>query len=271
MKGKLTETTDNRAGEIQDLHRIEEESKQQELPKQEKVFSVAKRVRSRLTNLPDPTHPPLGFVPGRGFDVVFPFIRLPELRPALNGDWVQFGSPAFEPNLLYYGDNLQVLRTLPSESIDLIYIDPPFFSGEQYNVVWGDANEVRTFNDIWDGGLDTYLIWLNARLWEMRRVLKSTGSIYVHCDWHASHYIKAEMDKIFGYENFRNDIVWYYRRWTGESQNFLKMHDVILFYSKTDKYYFQPLYTAYTGESAFRKQHYHTRIKGDDVYVTSVD
>jgi hypothetical protein len=147
-----------------DLHQIQKESEKQELPKQDKVFSIAKRVRSRLTNLPDAAHPPLGFVSGRGFDVVFPFIRLPELRPTLNGDWVQFGSPELQPNLLYYGDNLQVLRTLPSESIDLIYIDPPFFSGEEYNVAWGDANEVRTFNDIWDGGLDTYLIWLNARL-----------------------------------------------------------------------------------------------------------
>ncbi|MBI3990508.1 MAG: hypothetical protein HY347_12935, partial [candidate division NC10 bacterium] len=67
------------------LRRIQEDSAKQALPEQEKVFAVAKRVRSRLNNLPDPTHPPLGFVPGRGFDVVFPFIRLPELRPTLNG------------------------------------------------------------------------------------------------------------------------------------------------------------------------------------------
>lgn len=220
-----------------DLHRIQEGSEKQELPKQEQVFAIAKRVRSRLTHLPDPTHPPLAFVPGRGFDVVFPFIRLPELRPTLNGDWVQFGSPRLLPNPLYYGDNLQVLRTLPSESIDLIYIDPPFFSGEEYNVIWGDANEVRTFSDIWDGGLDTYLIWLNARLWEMRRVLKSTGSIYVHCDWHASHYIKAEMDKIFGYENFRNEVIW--QRKTGRvdsTRTMGRQTDTILFYTKSDKF-----------------------------------
>ena len=217
-----------------DLHQIQKESEKQELPKQEKVFSIAKRVRSRLTHLPDPTHPPLGFVPGRGFDVVFPFIRLPELRPALNGDWVQFGSPELEPNRLYYGDNLQVLRTLPSESIDLIYIDPPFFSGEEYNVVWGDANEVRTFNDIWDGGLDTYLIWLNARLWEMRRILKSTGSIVVHCDWHAGHYIKGELDKIFGYDNFRNEIVWFYKGADNSRGNFPRKHDTLFWYAKTE-------------------------------------
>ena len=176
-------------------------------------------------------------MPGRGFDVVFPFIKLPHLAPDLNGDWVQFGSPDLEPNRLYYGDNLQVLRTLPSRSIDLIYIDPPFFSGAEYNVIWGDTNEVRTFSDIWEGGLDTYLIWLNARLWEMRRVLKDTGSIYVHCDWHASHYIKAEMDKVFGYDNFLNEISW--RRTTTKNdylqgaENWARVHDVLLFYRKS--------------------------------------
>lgn len=91
------------AVEVGDLHRIEEESKQQELPKQEQVFAIAKRVRSRLTHLPDPIRPPLGFVPGRGFDVVFPFIRLPELRPTLNGDWVQLGSRLAAQSALLWG------------------------------------------------------------------------------------------------------------------------------------------------------------------------
>ena len=95
------------------------------------------------------------------------------------------------------------MRTLPSESVDLVYIDPPFFSNRVYNVIWGDEHEKRSFSDIWEGGLDGYLIWLNARLYEMKRLLKPTGSIYVHCDWHASHYIKVEMDKIFGYDKFR--------------------------------------------------------------------
>ena len=217
-----------------DLDAIQADSEKQALPEQEKLFRVAPRVRSKLNNLPDPAKPPLGFVPGRGFDVVFPFIKLPHLAPDLNGDWVQFGSPNLEPNRLYYGDNLQVLRTLPSNSIDLIYIDPPFFSGAEYNVIWGDTNEVRTFSDIWEGGLDTYLIWLNARLWEMRRVLRATGAIYVHCDWHASHYIKAEMDKIFGYENFRDEIVW--QRATAKalmSRQLPNNHDVLLGYKKS--------------------------------------
>lgn len=233
-----------------DLDAIQADSETQRLPDQEKVFRVARRVRSKLNNLPDPTHPPLGMVPGRGYDVVFPFIKLPHLAPNLNGDWVQFGSPDLEPNRLYYGDNLQVLRTLPSNSIDLIYIDPPFFSGADYNVIWGDTNEVRTFSDIWEGGLDTYLIWLNARLWEMRRVLKATGSIYVHCDWHASHYIKAEMDKTFGYETFRNEIAWQRAAVKGDvRRKYGSNHDILLVYGKSSATYFQPVFS--DGDEAY--------------------
>jgi len=226
-----------------DLDAIQADSEKQALPDQEKFFRIAPRVRSKLNNLPDAAKPPLGFVPGRGFDVVFPFIKLPHLAPNLNGDWVQFGSPDLEPNRLYYGDNLQVLRTLPSNSIDLIYIDPPFFSGADYNVIWGDTNEVRTFSDIWEGGLDTYLIWLNARLWEMKRVLKASGSMFVHCDWHASHYIKAEMDKIFGYVQFGNEIFWR-RDVAGKgakrvSRQWPRNVDTILAYTKGEEWHFE--------------------------------
>lgn len=126
------------------------------------------------------------------------------------------------------------MRQLPSESIDLIYIDPPFFSNRTYNVIWGDDNEERSFSDIWEGGLDGYLVWLNARLYEMKRLLKKTGSIYVHCDWHASHYIKVEMDKIFGHENFQNEIVWCYTGPSNTTRWFPRKHDTILFYKKSN-------------------------------------
>ncbi len=86
--------------------------------------------------------------------------------------------------------------------------------------------------------MPSYLAWLNARLWEMKRVLRNTGSIYVHCDWHASHYIKCEMDKIFGYDNFRNEVVWCYDKWVSPSGDFQKNHDVILRYSKTGSFIF---------------------------------
>ena len=119
-----------------------------------------------------------------------------------------------------------------SESIDLIYIDPPFFSGRQYNVIFGDQNELRSFSDIWEGGMPGYLIWLNARLYEMKRLLKKTGSLFVHCDHHASHYIKVEMDKIFGHENLRNEIIWCYRQGGRSKVEFPKKHDTLLWYSR---------------------------------------
>jgi DNA modification methylase len=136
-------------------------------------------------------------------------------------------------NRLFFGDNLHVMRQLPSSSIDLIYIDPPFFSGRNYNVIFGDKNEVRSFSDIWEGGMPGYLVWLNARLYEMKRLLKSAGSVFVHCDWHASHYIKVEMDKIFGYGQFQNEIVWCYSQGGRSLSHFPRKHDVILWYSKS--------------------------------------
>lgn len=141
-------------------------------------------------------------------------------------------------NRLFFGDNLHVMRQLPSDSIDLIYIDPPFFSGRNYNVIFGDKNEVRSFSDIWEGGMPGYLVWLNARLWEMKRLLKPTGTIYVHLDWHASHYVKVEMDKIFGHDNFRNEIVWCYSGGGVPKKDFAKKHDIILRYSKSENYKF---------------------------------
>lgn len=132
-------------------------------------------------------------------------------------------------NRLFFGDNLHIMRQLPSESIDLIYIDPPFFSGRNY----GDKNEVRSFSDIWEGGMPGYLVWLNARLYEMKRLLKKTGSVFVHLDWHASHYVKVEMDRIFGYDKFRNNIVWCYNRMADSRiRNFSRSHDSILFYAR---------------------------------------
>jgi len=141
-------------------------------------------------------------------------------------------------NRLFFGDNLHIMRQLPSSSIDLIYIDPPFFSGRNYNVIFGDKNEVRSFSDIWEGGMPGYLVWLNVRLYEMKRLLKNTGSIYVHLDWHASHYVKVEMDKIFGAENFRNEIIWKYDIGSAPKTTFPRKHDVILRYAKTENAFF---------------------------------
>jgi len=226
--------------DYQNLQKIQKESTEQVLPQQKKVLSAADKIRRKTSNLPDPTHPPMGWKDGKGYDHIFPWIHLPRLHPKNHGDTVIFNDQKSPANLLMLGDNLEVLRTLPTESIDLIYIDPPFFSGRNYNVIWGDTNEVRSFYDVWEGGIDSYLVWLNARLWEMRRVLKKTGSIYVHCDWHASHYIKTEMDKIFGYDNFLNEIIWHYQTGGASKEHYSRKHDIILFYSKTTDKNFYP-------------------------------
>ncbi|MBU4480851.1 site-specific DNA-methyltransferase, partial [Patescibacteria group bacterium] len=224
-----------------DLQKIQKESTEQVLPQQKKVLSASDKIRRKTSNLPDPAHPPMGWQDNKGYDHIFPWIHLPRLHPLNHGDTVIFNAPEKPANQLILGDNLEVLRTLPSESIGLIYIDPPFFSGRNYNVIWGDTNEVRSFYDIWEGGIDSYLVWLNARIWEMRRVLKKTGSVYVHCDWHASHYIKTEMDKIFGYDNFKNELVWHYDIGTGPKKDFKKKHDIILRYTKTEDYNFNQI------------------------------
>jgi len=127
--------------------------------------------------------------------------------------------------ITYEGDNLAIMRELQSESIDLIYIDPPYFSQRNY----GD------FDDRWKS-MQHYLDFMVERLKEMHRLLKPTGSIYVHLDWHAVHYVKVEMDKIFGAQNFQNEIVWCYETAGKSKKSFSKKHDTILFYSKSKEY-----------------------------------
>lgn len=134
-------------------------------------------------------------------------------------------------NQLFHGDNLPVMRQLPSETIDLIYVDPPFFSGRHYS----DKSGVRCFSDIWEGGMSSYLVWLNARLYEMKRLLKPVGSIYVHLDWHAVHYVKVEMDKIFGVENFQNELIWHFQTGGASKSRYSRKHNNILWYSHSTK------------------------------------
>ena len=158
-------------------------------------------------------------------------------------------------NVLYFGDNLEVIhKYVPDNSIDLIYIDPPFFSSKAYEIIYGDAKEVRMFEDRWKGDVYHYVNWMEPRLAQMHRVLKSTGTIYVHLDWHAVHYIKIAMDRIFGYNNFLNDLVWHYKRWPTKSKRLQKMHDTILTYQKSDNPYrhFNVLYRS-RAESTIRR------------------
>jgi len=146
----------------------------------------------------------------------------------------------FSKNLLICGDNLKALDDLKKQRIkaDLIYLDPPFFSNKHYEVVWGDEAEVRSFKDRWAGGVNVYIEWMRERVVKMYETLKDTGSLYLHCDWHASHYLKVMLDEVFGYRNFRNEIIWYYSVGGKSKRQWAKKHDVIFFYTKTKQWIF---------------------------------
>ena len=183
---------------------------------------------------------------------------------------------------LFYGDNLDVMRRhVADASVDLVYLDPPFQSGKTYNVIFEAhgskaSAQIQAFDDTWKWGIEAeaayqetverggaiavtlralrqmlresdmmaYLCMMAPRLVELRRVLKDTGCLYLHCDPTASHYLKILLDAIFGAACFRNEVIWRYRRWPTTSRQFQKMHDVLLFYSRssTGEHKFQALY-----------------------------
>jgi len=143
-------------------------------------------------------------------------------------------------NRLILGDNLKILKELEKESVDLIYLDPPFFSNRNYEVIWGDKGEIRSFQDRWSGGVENYIAWLKERVAQMYRVLKDTGSLYLHCDWHANAYIRVHiLDAIFGYPCFRNEIVWKRTTTHNDSKQGAKHYgrviDTIFYYVKQPK------------------------------------
>lgn len=152
-----------------------------------------------------------------------------------------------EINKLILGDNLEILKTIDSESVDLIYLDPPFFSNRTYEIIWGDSGEVRSFEDRFSGGIDHYIAWLKERVIEMHRILKPTGSIFLHCDWHANAYIRVEiLDKIFGYQNFRNEIIWKRNSAHNSADKCGVIHDNIFYYQKSNSHKWNLIYQKYS-------------------------
>lgn len=176
----------------------------------------------------------------------------------------------WKTNKLICGDNLEEISKLPKESVDLIYIDPPFFTHKQYEVVWGDEAEVRSYKDRWEGGIEHYISWLKPRVQAMYEVLKSTGSFYLHCDWHANAHIRIMLDEIFGKENFQNEIVWYYRGGGISKERFGRRHDTIYFYTKSNKWTFNPdeVRTPYSEETLERLKYKARAFRGERVYET---
>ena len=181
---------------------------------------------------------------------------------------------------MWTGDNLDIMRGMNSDSVDLIYLDPPFNSKHDYAAPIGseaagaEFKDTWTLNDIaveWHGLIAeknpelykvidatmtksdrAYIIYMAIRLLEMRRILKSTGSIYLHCDPTMSHYLKLVMDAIFGRKNFRNEIVWSYQRWTGATRYFQRMHDIVLMFARSRESTFNQLLEPHSPKGLFR-------------------
>ena len=162
-------------------------------------------------------------------------------------------------NRIFWGDNLQVMAHLQKEfrgKIDLIYIDPPFDSKADYKkrielrgqAVVNDSSvfEEKQYGDIWTNG--DYLQFMYERLTLMRELMSDKGSIYVHCDWHKSHYLRLILDEIFGNDNFRNEIIWKRGNHKKADKIFAWEHDTLFFYTKSERYVFNPIYTEYTKE-----------------------
>ena len=141
--------------------------------------------------------------------------------------------------MLHCGDNLEIMRSMDDGCIDLIATDPPFNTGKD----WG------AFDDRWEGGMKGYLKFMEPRLVEMHRLLKDTGSIYLHCDPNASHYLKVMMDTIFGMKHFRNEIVWKSQHASHcDAIAYGKIHDIIFYYSKGKLFTRNKQYTPYSEE-----------------------
>jgi DNA modification methylase len=146
-------------------------------------------------------------------------------------------------NKLFWGENIEVLSYLLNkfeDKIDLIYVDPPFFSGIDYKIEITENDKIFddiAYHDHWEKDLDSYLQMLYERILLFKKLLSHTGLLFIHLDWHASHYIRLILDEVFGDTIFLNDIVWYYyNKYSSGKKNLPRAHDDILVYSKSSKY-----------------------------------
>ena len=211
-------------------------------------------------------------------------------------------------NKLYFGDNLDILRHHVSDaSVDLIYLDPPFNSNANYNVLFQEksgqqsAAQITAFEDTWHWSLDSesayqdvvtnapgklpdllqamrsflgendmmaYLTMMAQRMVELHRVLKGTGSIYLHCDPTASHYLKLLMDSVFGAENFRNEITWKRTGAHNSANRYGPVHDIILYYTKSSGYIWNQIYLA--NEEYIANRYTYTDEQGRLFYPVSL-
>ena len=143
------------------------------------------------------------------------------------------------------GDCLEVMKGLKDESIDMIYLDPPFFTNKKHSLSSRDRSSHYSFDDLW-ACHKTYAEFMFTRLVEAKRVLKNSGSIFIHCDKSANHILRLIGEEIFGEKNFLSEIIWSYKRWSSSTNNLTPNHQNILFFSKTEKYKFNKIFTDYS-------------------------
>jgi len=202
---------------------------------------------------------------------------------------------------LFFGDNIVIMNNIKDSSIDLIYLDPPFKSDKEYTLIHKNSKaQIKAYEDIWTWGPESieafnicqrkgnsicseliqsfgeelgksnmmaYISMIGARLFEFKRVLKSTGSIYVHCDYSSSHYLKILLDNIFGIKNFRNEIIW--KRTNSpksQSKTFGAQHDVLFFYTKSNDFTFNSQYGE--KDEKYKKPYIHNDKDGKGPYRT---
>jgi len=174
-------------------------------------------------------------------------------------------------NILAVCDNADLMKKLlyadgMEGKIDLIYIDPPFYSKSDYGseIRLNSDQGVRlpsvrhtVYQDTWENGMEEYLSMLAFRFYLMKDLLSETGSLFVHLDWHVVHYVKVLLDEIFGEKNFVNEIVWHYKSGGVSKRYYARKHDTLLFYAKGSKYYFSP-----QSEKSYNRGHKPYRFKG---------
>lgn len=148
-------------------------------------------------------------------------------------------------NEIIHADCLNYMKTIKDNSIDLIYLDPPFFTQRTQKGVLRNEKKVVEFQDSWKD-IEEYIYYIKVRLIEMKRILKDTGSIFLHCDKTASHHLRVLLDNVFGINNFQSEIIWSYKRWSNSKKGLLNSHQNIYFYSKSSKFKFNTIYTDYS-------------------------
>ncbi len=150
-----------------------------------------------------------------------------------------------ETNKIYHGNCVDKLKEIEANKVDLIYFDPPFFTQRKHSLTNKDNSKTYEFDDKYNS-IEEYLELVEDVLKQSKRVLKNTGSVFLHCDKTASHNIRVVMDKVFGRENFQSEIIWSYKRWSNAKKGLLNAHQVIFFYSKSQDFKFNTLYTDYS-------------------------